>query len=350
MRYSSLVKHQMTMADIARLAGVSTSAVSLALNGKAGVSAETKERIAQIAENLGWYPNSSARALSGGPIAAVGVVLTRPARYLGVAPFHMSFLAGLENQFSMLGSSLLMRIAESQQEEMHTYRRWAAEGRVDGLVLLDMAVNDPRPAVVRDLGMPAVIVGDPEYAAGLPCVWTADADAVRTAVQHLIDLGHTQLARVSGRSNLAHTQIRTSAFLNACADAGLPTPSIVETDSTVHSGRQVTEQLLGRPHRPTAILYDNSLMAVAALEAIGAAHLSVPDDVSLIAYDDSILCEITNPPISALSRDPYSYGSHAAQLLIAEIKAPGSAVSEFHALPTLIERGSTGPASGPLPG
>ena len=92
-------------------------------------------------------------------------------------------------------------------------------------MLLDLRVNDARPEVITDLGLPCVAVGDPRYAAGLPSVRTGDADAVRTAVVRLAELGHTVLARVSERSDLAHTRIRTEAFLGAWAEAGLPTPT-----------------------------------------------------------------------------------------------------------------------------
>lgn len=347
MRYSHAVRPQTTMADIARLAGVSTSAVSLALNGRTGVSAGTRDRIVRIAEELGWYPNVAARALTGRPVSAIGIVLSRPARFLGVEPFFMNFLAGLEAHFSKLGSSLLMHIVESTAEEIVTYRRWASERRVDGLVLLDLRVNDPRPEVIRDLGLPSVVVGDPQYAAGLPAVWTAEADAVRAAVARLAELGHTVLARVSERSDLAHTRIRTDAFLGACADAGLLTPHIVETDASADSGRQVTRALLARPRRPTAILYDNDLMAVAGLGALQEVAISVPGDVSLLAYDDSMLCQITNPPLSALSRDVYAYGTHVAQVLLRDIQSPGSATSELDATPMLVERGSTGVVPAP---
>ncbi len=346
MRYSAVMRRSTTLADIARLAGVSTSAVSLALNGRAGVSAETRARIVEIAENLGWHPNAPARALTGRPVAAVGIVLRRPARFLGVEPFYMSFLAGLENQFSKRGSSLLMHIAESQAEEIATMRRWAAERRVDGLVLLDLRVNDQRLEVIRYLELPAVVVGDPQYAAGLPAVWTGDAEAVRAAVHRLCELGHALLAWVGERSDLAHTRIRTGAFVEACAAAGLPTPHIVETDSSSASGREATRELLGRPRRPSAILYDNDLMAVAALGAVREAGLEVPGDVSLVAYDDSILCEVTSPPLSALSHDVHAYGAHVAQLLLREVQAPGSSASELDAIPVFVERGSTGRAAG----
>lgn len=335
------------MADIARLAGVSSSAVSFALNGREGVSEKTRERVIKIAADLGWFPNVAARALTGAPVSAVGIVLSRPPRSLGVDPFYMSFLSGLETQLSETGTSLLMHIVSTPEQEISTYRRWATERRVDGLVLLDLRVNDARPPVVRELGLPAVVVGDPRYAGGLPSAWTADADAIRGAVARFAELGHRQLARVSERSDMAHTLIRTQAFLDACAEFDLPTPHLVEADASGDSGREQTLALLRQERRPTAIQFDNDVMAVAALGAVREAGLSVPDDVSLLAYDDSLLCEITHPPLSALSHDVYSYGTHVAHLLQRTIDAPDNGADELDATPVLVERGSTGPVAEP---
>jgi len=332
------------MADIARLAGVSTSAVSLALSGRTGVSQATRERIQQIAADLGWFPNVAARGLAGARVSAVGIVLTRPPRSLGVEPFYMSFLSGLEAELSKTGTSLLMHIVPTLDEEVATYRRWTVERRVDGLVLLDLRVNDPRPAVVRELGLPAVAVGDSRYAGGLSAAWTADADAIRSAVTRFAELGHRQLARVGERSDMAHTVIRTHAFLEACADLDLPTPYLVEADASGDSGRKQTLALLTHHRPPTAIQFDNDVMAVAALGALRDAGFSSPEDVSLLAYDDSLLCEITQPPLSALSHDVYGYGAQVARLLQRTIETPELVIHELHATPTLIERGSTGPA------
>lgn len=329
------------MADIARLAGVSPSAVSFALNGREGISPATRERILAIASDLGWFPNAAARALTGAQVAAIGLVLTRPSRSLGAEPFYMSFIAGLEAQFSKRGSSLLLHIAESDTDEIATYRRWSAERRVDGVVLLDLKINDGRPAIVRDLGIPAVVVGDPSQADGLPAIWTADAQAVRTAVRRLVSLGHTRLARVSERSDMAHTSIRTRAFLHACADEGIPAPYLVEADASVDGGRKATKELLNRNRRPTAILFDNDVMAVAGLGAVREVGLRVPQDVSLLAYDDSFLCEITQPTISAISHDVYAYGAHTARVLLRQLDSPDVLDDELDAEPQFIERGST---------
>lgn len=332
-----------TMADIARLAGVSASAVSFALNGREGVSPETRKRILAIASDLGWFPNAAARALTGARVSAVGLVLTRPPRYLGVEPFFMNFVAGLQSELGKSGTSLLLHITEDQDEEISTYRRWAAERRVDGLVLLDLKVNDIRPSVIGQLGLPAVVVGDPQHAGSLPAIWTADAEAIKQAVRRLVELGHTQFARVSERSDMAHTSIRTRAFFQACAEHGLPAPYLVEADPSDGTGRELALELLRRTRRPTIILFDVDLMAVAALGAIREIGLRVPEDVSLLTYDDSLLCEVTQPPLTALNHDVYAYGSHTARVLMHQFDSKVLVESELDAVPALVERGSTGP-------
>jgi DNA-binding LacI/PurR family transcriptional regulator len=275
---------------------------------------------------------------------AIGVVLLRPSRALGVETFFTSFFAGLESHLGALGISLLLHYAPSRSEELQTYRRWWAQGRVDGLVLLDLAIDDRRPRFCAELGIPAVVVGDPSRAGGSTAVWTDDATAVTAAVRRLADLGHRRLARVSERVDMVHAAVRTAAFLAACRELGLPEPVVVSSDITPMGGRRATIELLSRQRRPTAILYDNDLMAVAGLAAAQEKGLDVPHDVSLVAYDDSLLCEVTNPALTAVSHDVHSYGVHTAKVLLRVVASPHHVPSELDSVPQLIERGSTGRA------
>ena len=174
-----------------------------------------------------------------------------------------------------------------------------------------------------------------------------DDEAIRHAVAYFAEHGHRQLARVSERADMAHTFIRNRAFLAACAERGLPTPYLVEADASADSGRRKTLALLTQSRPPTAIQFDNDVMAVAAIGAVREAGLSSPGDVSLLAYDDSLLCEVTQPPLSAMSHDVYDYGSHVAALLREALRSPGTVLTEKHATPVLVERGSTGPAPSP---
>ncbi|MBN9374355.1 MAG: LacI family DNA-binding transcriptional regulator [Cellulomonas sp.] len=341
-------RRPLKMADIAALASVSTSAVSLALNDRPGVSEATRQRILSIATELGWFPNAAARALVGARAGTVGLVLTRPARDIGIEPFYMSFIAGLEAALSVQRTGLLLQFAQDEQAELDTYRRWVAEQRVDGLVLLDLRVNDPRPGLVRDMAIPFVVIGDPRYAPGATAVWSDDGAAIAATVRRLVELGHRRLARVSEQTTMAHTTIRNRAFVEACTGLDLPSPFVVEAAPSAVGSRSATHQLLTGTTRPTAIVYDNNIMAVAGLGVAHELGLVVPDHVSLVAYDDSVLCESTHPALSAISHDVHSYGEHAGRLLLDVIDGVDSEPS-LDSVPRLIERGSTGPLRAPDP-
>ena len=142
-----------TIKDIAERAGVSKGAVSYALNGRPGVSDETRERILAIADELGWYPNRAARALSASRADACGLVLARPATTIALEPFFMEFIAGVESQLSPRSIGLTLQLVNSVEEEIAVYRRWFGEHRVDGVFVVDRAARRPaRRGAPRDWG------------------------------------------------------------------------------------------------------------------------------------------------------------------------------------------------------
>src|SRR3954469_7791503 len=146
-----------TIKDVARAAGVSKGAVSFALNDRPGLAPETRSRILQVAAELGWSPSQRARALSVSKALAVGLVVARAPEVLRADAFFPSFIAGLETVLSQHGSALLLQVAEHGDQD--AYRRLAGEGRVDGVFVPDMQVDDPRPALLEELGLPFVVVG-----------------------------------------------------------------------------------------------------------------------------------------------------------------------------------------------
>src|SRR4051812_18490984 len=148
-----------TIALIAARAGVSIGAVSYALNGRPGVSAETRQRNIGIANDLGWRPSVAARSMVGSRAHSVGLILARPADTLGVEPFFMRFIAGLERELSARRIALLLQIVEDHTAAIEAMRLWWAERRVDGMVITDLWARDERLPVVAELGIPAVVAG-----------------------------------------------------------------------------------------------------------------------------------------------------------------------------------------------
>ncbi len=333
-----------TIADIARRAGVTKAAVSFALNGQPGVSAATRERILAIASEIGFQPNSAARALSDGRSGAFGLVIDRPARTLGVEPFFMQLISGIQAELSGNHVMLLFTMAEDQAEEIAMYRAWWAQRRVDGVFLVDLQQGDQRVPVLEELRMPTIVIGTPRGSGSLPAVWQNDAAATQTVVEYLAGLGHRRIARVTGISRYWHTKIRTDSFHEVARSAGVDAVS-VDADYTSEHGAEATRELLKADKPPTAILYDNDLMAVSGLSVAQRMGVEVPAELSIVAWDDSALCELVHPALTALHRDIAAAGAEAARRL-AELVGGGSVGDYQETQPVLTLRDSTARPSG----
>ena len=253
-----------TITDIAQRAGVTKAAVSFALNGQPGVSAATRERILAIAEEIGFQPSSAARALTVGKAGVLGLVIDRPARTLGIEPFFMQLISGIQADLAAHQVTLQFTMTEDPDAEIELYRQWWAQRRVDGVFIVDLQVDDRRIPVIEKMRMPAVVVGTPRGAGSLPAIWQDDRAAVEVVVRYLAEQGHRRIARVGGRSTYWHSVLRRDAFQAAAAIAGL-TAFSVEADYTAEHAAHATVSLLGSAEPPTAILYDSDVMAAAGL-------------------------------------------------------------------------------------
>jgi DNA-binding LacI/PurR family transcriptional regulator len=332
-----------TIADIAEAAGVSKGAVSYALNGKPGVSEQTRARVLEIAGRMGWHPSSAARALSNSRSGAIGLVVDRPAWVLGIEPFFMQLISGVEAGLAATGTALLLQVTEDASAEEAAYRRWWGERRVDGVLLVDLRDDDPRLGLLRELELPGVVVGHATGVPGIPSVWLNDAEAVRETLAYLAAMGHRRIARVAGPARFVHTRERGAAFDAAAAELGLTGVGTVHTDYSGEDGARATRRLLSGADRPTAIVYDNDVMAVAALSVTQEMGLRVPAELSLVAWDDSELCRLVHPALTAVSRRVPEYGQRAAGALLALVDG-GEVDDILLGAPVLVPRGSTAPA------
>ena len=336
------MKQRPTIADIAQRAGVSKGAVSYALNGQPGVSEATRQRIVAIAREIGFSPSNAARALSGASAKAVGLTLCRPARILSIEPFFMGLISGFEAELAARSYALTLQVVATPEHEVEVYRRWWGERRVDGVFVSDLRAGDVRIPVLQELQLPAVVIGGPGDTGSITQIWSDDAGAVTEAVRYLVALGHRRIARVGGLPDLLHTQTRTKAFTEVCNSLGVDSAVTVPSDYTGEEGGRATRRLLINSERPTAIIYDNDVMAVAGLAVAQEMGLNVPADLSIVAWDDSPLCSLVHPPLTALSRDITEYGAHAARQLLAAIA--GNPVDNAEAgTAHLTPRGSTAP-------
>lgn len=282
---------------------------------------------------------------SGFPDSApVGLVLRRSAQAGQLDPFHQDFVRGLESRLAEAGRSLLVMLQAEAEQELQTYRRWATQGRIDGVILMDLRQGDARVALLGELGMSAVVIGDPQITLDFPTVFTDDKATMKQALRYLTGLGHRRIARIAGPAQLLHTAQRTEVYAATLAEIGVAGVQR-NGDYTFESGRALTAELLSSgsdtEQNPTAIIFDDAVMAIGGLEALQAAGVQVPGEVSVLAWDDSLQCQLAG--VSALSHDVAAYGELAANMLLDHLA--GAPVRSQAALaPELVERASTGTA------
>ncbi|HEY3512767.1 LacI family DNA-binding transcriptional regulator [Kribbella sp. NPDC051137] len=334
-----------TIGDVAARAGVSKSTVSFVVNGRPGVSATSRDRVLRAAAALGWQPSARARALSRNRTQAVGLVIRRDPELLSTDPFFPQFMAGIEIGLAAREYSLVLQVVGDEQSERAAYRRFARESRADGVFLTDLRIHDTRPEELRELGLTAVIVA-PEGTepGGDPTIGMNDDAGVRRAVHHLHSLGHQHIAHVMGTAGYVHTEARRRAWQGALEELGLPIGTVVTADFTGASGARATHELLDLPQPPTAIVYGNDLMAIAGISVAADRGLRVPDDLSVVGFDDIPLAPYTVPPLTTVRQNVVAWGTAAAQTLVALVEGKQPPPVDLPPVEFIV-RGSTGRTS-----
>jgi DNA-binding LacI/PurR family transcriptional regulator len=277
----------------------------------------------------------------------VGLVLAGGAPRVGVEPFFMELIAGMEEALSPSGATVLLLVAPDVESELAIYRRWAADHTVEAVVVVNVAHDDTRPAELAALRLPAVLAGSYPGPVPLTRVLTDDAGAMVAAMELLASLGHRAVGRVSGPAELVHTAERTAAMHTAGERLGIEV-RIVEADYSAEAGVRGARRLLAADGPVTAVIFDNDVMAVAAEQDLVQSGVPVPGRLSLLGYDDSPLCELADPPLSVLSIDVHEHGVLLGRVVLDVL---AGAAPRDHAGPAfrILRRGSTGPAPATLP-
>lgn len=336
-----------TIADVAARAGVSQGAVSFALNGRPGVADGTRQRILDAARELGWSPSVRARSLSRSTSYSVGLVVARTTELVGADPFFPAFVAGASAELAAHDRSLLFTVVPHIDEELATYRRLAAESRVDGVLVTDLRLRDRRLPALAELGLPAVTLGRPHRdVAGIGSVAVDDAAGAREVVETLLAQGHRHIAHVTGPDAYLHVRHRRAAWSTALADAGVDPGPLVHTDFSAGQGAAATERLLDAPAPPTAIVYANDVMAIAGLAVARRRGIDVPGRLSITGFDDTELANHVDPPLTSVRTDVEGWGRAAARALLAAVD--GGAAEHLELEPArVVHRASVAPPPAP---
>lgn len=359
-----------TMGDVAKAASVSTSTVSRALAGDPRVKEKTRRYIAAVAEELGYTPNRTAASLRRGKTWMIGVATPGTPRAFS-DPFYLEFLGGLGDRAMEAGYNLVIAAptpaGDADEISPDSFRRprgldlegLMSRGAVDAVALTEPAVDDVRLEVLRRYRVPCAFLGTPEEGGRIPGdVSFVDGDNVggsRAAVHHLISLGHTRIACLTGEGGLAATKQRLEGYLQALTAANLRVEQrwIVDGQSTKRGGRRAMEKLLGRGlvgDGPAAVFAGNDLMAVGALRAVKERGLRVPTDVSIVGFDGIPTAEMVEPALTTVQQPIYKFGRRLADVLLTQLgEATDGEKGDAQQLIVpgrLVVRGTTAPVPG----
>lgn len=339
------MSRRITLKDVAARAGVSYQTVSKVLHNQAQVSEETRERILQAIEELGYRPNVMARNLKARESRMIGYSW-RPVPPDQFNPILDKFLQSMLEATARAGYHILPFPCPSDHVQIDVYRELIYTNRVDGFVLSSTNLNDQRVAYLKEMDFPFVAFGraNPEWT--FPYVDVDGAAGVGEAVRHLLDLGHRRIGLIGWPEDSLTGAFRLNGYLEAMAEAGIPPDPawIIRTEHSATSGQWAAGQLLDLPpaRRPTAIVVLSDVMAVGAMNEIQDRGLEVGRDVAVIGFDDVPLAQYLRPPLTTLRQPIWEIGQQVISMLIQLIQGEEPAERQVLLPARLIVRASSG--------
>jgi DNA-binding LacI/PurR family transcriptional regulator len=325
---------RVTLADVARQAGVSPALASIVMRGAPGASAQSRERILAVARHLGYRPDVRARSLASLKAHVIGVLFGRAGR------FHFELIDGLYSAAEDRGWDLVLSALTASRDEKRALDS-LHDFRFDALIMLGPEVADPMLAGQ----VPLVVVGWQVEHPDVDIVRTSDDHGMALAVRHLVDLGHRQIGHLQGGTGLI-ALARRDAYLQAMRDHGLEAAArIVACDGEDQlDGQRAARALLEQGGGlPTALIAFNDDIAAAAMSVLAQERIGVPDDVSIIGFDDSALARSPGIDLTSIQQVPQEMARLAVERIIA--RSDGVPVDDRDIVlePELVVRATTGP-------
>ena len=325
---------------IARLANVSIATVSRTINRVPTVNPKIAKRVWEVIEQLDYFPNTQARALVSGRSRILGLIVSEITN-----PFFPELIQGFEDIAVEHGYEILVSSTNYDPKRMSQCIRRMLERKVDGVAVMTFGIEEPLLDQLAQRKIPLVFIDAGPDRPGISLLKVDYHHGIRQGVQHLAALGHRNIAFVTGPMNLHSAQSRKAAFSASLRECGIaPNPAwIFEGDHTLEGGIRAMERLLAADTIPTAVMCSNDMTAIGVLHQVYRAGLRVPDDISVIGFDDIHIATVTIPPLTTVEMSRFEIARAAVTALRAQLEGPGTAVvqREYAIGTQLIVREST---------
>lgn len=332
---------KVTIRDVATRAGVSYQTVSRVINNHPDVAAQTREHVRQVVEELGYFPNATARSLASQKTRTLGVIVPDFHEYV-----YIEAIIGAEQEAKKQGYFFMLGITESDDVHEPEYFRLLAERRVEGILFLYPSLSTGRDHHYLDIliqhQVPLVTIAYQALNHTLTIVNVDNTTGGYLATRYLVEQGHRHIGLITGPPLWEPAQRRTEGYQKALAEAGIAyNPTLIEPgDWSYESGERAMRCLLARAPQLTAVFAQNDPMAIGALRALRAAGKRVPQDLALIGYDDIPVAPYIDPALTTIRQPMREVGRVAARLLIEALNHPEAEPREILLTPTLVRRDS----------
>lgn len=332
-----------TIRDVARASGVSVATVSYVINnGPRPVREETRRVVLAAMEELEYHPNAMARALVSRRLNTLGVLFGRVEPAIVTNQYVTGVLEGVMSAAAERGFNVTL--FTQRWKDAATSAMPLRDGRCDGVLAIAPPSDNDMVEGLAGLPLPVIVVSaavDP--GTGLPFVDVDNEQGVRLAVRHLVELGHRRIAHLAGEVSQPSAGERRRGYLAAMAEATLPVPAdyLVTARYNLGAGYEPTLRLLHLPQPPTAIVAGNDALAISALEAARELGVSVPEQLSIVGFDDTPAASMVTPPMTTIRQPMARIGEWATRLLVDRIDGVPVDRLAHRARPELVVRGST---------
>jgi LacI family transcriptional regulator len=331
------VSDRVTIAQVAEEAGVSAMTVSNVLNDRPGASDETRRRVLDAAQRLGYQPNLAARNLKSGRTGLIGVMILDL-----TAQYGLEIVRGIAEELAAEERELLINATYQDAAREKDRIEFLSRGLVDGVIMIAPVLEDDTLDLLHSTNLPCFVVDPRKINTRLPRVTVDNYSGVRAGTQHLIDQGHTKIAYIRGVPDMDSSGLRYQGFRDAMQLAGLTLDErlVAESDFTYAQGFRLASALIAE-HRPTALVAGADLIALGAVDAARASGLSVPGEFSVVGFDDLPQASQSFPGLTTVRQPLHEMGQVAARALLSMVEGH-PLVTDHIQLPTeLIVRGTT---------